>query len=96
MFRMNGMSRWHGRQGATMFRMNGMSQWHGCQRATMFRINHKACCLKQASLTNPTEQTVTIISSLHLLVLVLYRYFPTGTQDDQSDRKQLLLGKSGD
>ena len=76
-----------------MFRMNGMSRWHGRQRAMMFRVNQKPCCLKQAPLTNPTEQLVLIISSLNLLVLVLYRSFPTGTQDDRSDRKLLLLGK---
>jgi len=47
MFRMNGMARCQGWQGAAMFRMNGMTRCQGWQGAAMFRRNGQDFCSQQ-------------------------------------------------
>jgi hypothetical protein len=44
MFRMNGMQRWHGCQGAYMFRMNGMQRCQGRDRDVTYQNNAWSNC----------------------------------------------------
>jgi len=49
MFRMNGITRWHGCQGAYMFRMNGQGYCSGQALSTYIHVGNSAvaCMLKR-------------------------------------------------